>query len=226
MPRCGIARRLRPRGRSTATRRARVRPRRRLRAAPRLARRPPRRRRRARGRHERRPAGVRLLRRGAARRAPGPRARRGADLRPAAEDPRAARRRRRCRSRWTRRGSTRTRSSASSRGGETSFLYTIPTFQNPSGRTLSTERRRRVVELAREHGVPVLEDDPVRARPLRGRGAAVAARARGRRARHVRVLVLEDRRAGRAGRLVRRRRPTWPPGSRRAPSPTTSRRRS
>jgi 2-aminoadipate transaminase len=45
-------------------------------------------------------------------------------------------------------------------GGETSFLYTIPTFQNPSGRTLSVERRRRVVELAREHGVPVLEDDP------------------------------------------------------------------
>jgi 2-aminoadipate transaminase len=41
-----------------------------------------------------------------------------------------------------------------------SFLYTIPTFQNPSGRTLSTERRRRVVELARAHGVPVLEDDP------------------------------------------------------------------
>jgi DNA-binding transcriptional MocR family regulator len=45
-------------------------------------------------------------------------------------------------------------------GGATSFVYTIPTFQNPSGRTLSTERRRRVAELAREHGVPVLEDDP------------------------------------------------------------------
>jgi len=44
--------------------------------------------------------------------------------------------------------------------GETSFLYTIPTFQNPSGRTLSTERRRRVVELAAAQGVPVLEDDP------------------------------------------------------------------
>jgi 2-aminoadipate transaminase len=44
--------------------------------------------------------------------------------------------------------------------GETSFLYTIPTFQNPSGRTLSTERRRRVVELAAARGVPVLEDDP------------------------------------------------------------------
>ena len=46
------------------------------------------------------------------------------------------------------------------RAGEASFLYTIPTFQNPSGRTLSTDRRRRVVELAQEHGVPVLEDDP------------------------------------------------------------------
>jgi len=44
--------------------------------------------------------------------------------------------------------------------GETSFLYTIPTFQNPSGRTLSAERRRRVVELAGSHSVPVLEDDP------------------------------------------------------------------
>ena len=40
------------------------------------------------------------------------------------------------------------------------FLYTIPTFQNPSGRTLSSERRRRVVELARAHGLPVVEDDP------------------------------------------------------------------
>jgi DNA-binding transcriptional MocR family regulator len=41
-----------------------------------------------------------------------------------------------------------------------SFLYTIPTFQNPTGRTLSTERRRRVAELLAEHGLPALEDDP------------------------------------------------------------------
>jgi len=41
-----------------------------------------------------------------------------------------------------------------------SFLYTIPTFQNPSGRSLSTERRRRIVEIARGHGLAVLEDDP------------------------------------------------------------------
>jgi 2-aminoadipate transaminase len=41
-----------------------------------------------------------------------------------------------------------------------SFLYTIPTFQNPSGRTLSPERRARLVEIVRQHEVPVLEDDP------------------------------------------------------------------
>jgi len=41
-----------------------------------------------------------------------------------------------------------------------SFLYTIPTFQNPSGRSLSTDRRRRIVEIARAHGLAVLEDDP------------------------------------------------------------------
>jgi 2-aminoadipate transaminase len=46
------------------------------------------------------------------------------------------------------------------RAGPVSFLYTIPTFQNPSGRTLSTARRRRVVDLVREHGVALLEDDP------------------------------------------------------------------
>ncbi|HKY25623.1 MAG TPA: PLP-dependent aminotransferase family protein [Gaiella sp.] len=46
------------------------------------------------------------------------------------------------------------------RGGDVSFLYTIPTFQNPSGRTLGNVRRRRIAELVRAHGVDVLEDDP------------------------------------------------------------------
>jgi DNA-binding transcriptional MocR family regulator len=44
--------------------------------------------------------------------------------------------------------------------GDFAFLYTIPTFQNPSGRTLSVERRHRLAELARERGLLVLEDDP------------------------------------------------------------------
>jgi DNA-binding transcriptional MocR family regulator len=46
------------------------------------------------------------------------------------------------------------------RGGDVSFLYTIPTFQNPSGRTLGEERRRRIAELAASHDLDVLEDDP------------------------------------------------------------------
>jgi 2-aminoadipate transaminase len=38
------------------------------------------------------------------------------------------------------------------------LVYVIPEFQNPSGRTLSLERRRALVELCRRHGVLVLED--------------------------------------------------------------------
>lgn len=40
------------------------------------------------------------------------------------------------------------------------LLYTIPTFQNPMGVTLSVERRERLVELVRQRRLPVLEDDP------------------------------------------------------------------
>ena len=39
-------------------------------------------------------------------------------------------------------------------------LYTIPTFQNPTGRTLPLERRQAVAQLCAEHGVLVIEDDP------------------------------------------------------------------
>ena len=46
------------------------------------------------------------------------------------------------------------------RGGDVSFLYTIPTFQNPSGRTLGTERRRRLADLSATYDLAVLEDDP------------------------------------------------------------------
>jgi 2-aminoadipate transaminase len=45
-------------------------------------------------------------------------------------------------------------------GPDAALLYTIPTFQNPSGRTLSEPRRRRIVELAHAHGLLILEDDP------------------------------------------------------------------
>ena len=49
------------------------------------------------------------------------------------------------------------------------MLYTIPTFQNPSGRTLSAERRKRVAELANEYHMVVAEDDPYRDLRYRGK---------------------------------------------------------
>jgi len=40
------------------------------------------------------------------------------------------------------------------------FIYTLPTFQNPTGAVMSQERRRRLLLLARRYQIPILEDDP------------------------------------------------------------------
>jgi len=40
------------------------------------------------------------------------------------------------------------------------FIYILPNFQNPSGSTLSLERRKRLILLADQYGVPIIEDDP------------------------------------------------------------------
>ena len=40
------------------------------------------------------------------------------------------------------------------------FLYLVPTFQNPTGRTLPAERRARLAQIAAEHGLWLVEDDP------------------------------------------------------------------
>lgn len=40
------------------------------------------------------------------------------------------------------------------------LLYTIPTFQNPTGTTMSLEKRKRVLELASEYNVLIIEDNP------------------------------------------------------------------
>jgi 2-aminoadipate transaminase len=45
-------------------------------------------------------------------------------------------------------------------GRRPKFIYTVPSFQNPSGTTLSLERRRRLVELARHHELLLVEDNP------------------------------------------------------------------
>ncbi|CAK8054527.1 PLP-dependent aminotransferase family protein [Eupransor demetentiae] len=54
---------------------------------------------------------------------------------------------------------------------EAKLIYTIPTFQNPTGRTMPVERREQFVKLADKYGVPVLEDDPYGA--IRYSGKAV-----------------------------------------------------
>lgn len=47
-----------------------------------------------------------------------------------------------------------------SAGRRPKVVYTVPTFQNPSGVTMSLPRRQRLLELAREWGSVVLDDDP------------------------------------------------------------------
>ncbi|KIS03096.1 aminotransferase-like domain-containing protein [Paucilactobacillus wasatchensis] len=43
---------------------------------------------------------------------------------------------------------------------DTRLIYTVPTFQNPTGRTMTLERRKKLVELAGKYDVLVLEDNP------------------------------------------------------------------
>lgn len=40
------------------------------------------------------------------------------------------------------------------------FMYVLPNFQNPSGVTLSLERRRDLIKMADRYGIPIIEDDP------------------------------------------------------------------
>jgi 2-aminoadipate transaminase len=40
------------------------------------------------------------------------------------------------------------------------FIYVLPNFHNPAGTTLPLERRKRLVEITREHDLVIIEDDP------------------------------------------------------------------
>ncbi|WP_407360667.1 PLP-dependent aminotransferase family protein [Microbacterium sp. LBN7] len=42
------------------------------------------------------------------------------------------------------------------------FFYTVPTFQNPTGRTHDREARVRIAEIAQRHGIRIIEDEPYR----------------------------------------------------------------
>ncbi len=47
-----------------------------------------------------------------------------------------------------------------SKGRKPKFIYTIPTFQNPTGITMSLERRKHLVEISNEYDIPLVEDNP------------------------------------------------------------------
>ncbi len=48
------------------------------------------------------------------------------------------------------------------------FIYLVPTFQNPTGRTLSIERRKKIAELIIRHNALLIEDDPYSALRYQG----------------------------------------------------------
>ncbi|HEX4751331.1 MAG TPA: PLP-dependent aminotransferase family protein [Solirubrobacterales bacterium] len=52
--------------------------------------------------------------------------------------------------------------------GPIEFIHVIPNAHNPAGCTLSVEKRRRLVELAADHGFWIFEDDPYRELPFEG----------------------------------------------------------
>ncbi len=71
-------------------------------------------------------------------------------------------------------------------GRRPKFIYSVPTFQNPGGVTLGLERRRRLVEIAREREILIVEDNPYGLLRYEGEHAADALLARRRRLRPLR----------------------------------------
>lgn len=49
---------------------------------------------------------------------------------------------------------------AAARSGKGKYIYLIPNFQNPSGRTMSLERRKEIYEVAKKYHLVIYEDDP------------------------------------------------------------------
>lgn len=47
-------------------------------------------------------------------------------------------------------------------GRKPKFIYVIPDFQNPSGITMSLGKRLALIDLSRDHNIPILEDSPYR----------------------------------------------------------------
>lgn len=46
------------------------------------------------------------------------------------------------------------------KGVKPKFIYTIPTFQNPAGYTMSLERRKHIIDISEDYQIPLVEDNP------------------------------------------------------------------
>ncbi len=46
------------------------------------------------------------------------------------------------------------------KGIKPKFIYTIPTFQNPAGITMNLERRKKLLQIAKDRQIPIIEDNP------------------------------------------------------------------
>ncbi|WP_203650622.1 aminotransferase-like domain-containing protein [Secundilactobacillus yichangensis] len=55
---------------------------------------------------------------------------------------------------------------------DTKFIYTVPSFQNPTGRTMTADRRKKMIEIADKYNVMILEDDPYGAIRFAGKDVA------------------------------------------------------
>ena len=135
---------------------------------------------RRRARHDRRPAGHRP-RLQDAHRSRRRHHRRGADLPRRGARRSAPTRPTSSRSRWTSDGmridelEADARPPRRARAARPKFIYTVPTFQNPAGVTMSLPRRRRLVEVAARARAARARGQPLRPAALRGRPAADAA---------------------------------------------------
>ena len=89
-------------------------------------------------------------------------------------------------------------------GRRPKFIYTVPTFQNPAGVTMSLPRRERLVRIAQRARAAGAGGQPLWAAALRGRAGPDAAGAGRRRVRHLPGHVLEDPVARHPARLGRR----------------------
>lgn len=55
------------------------------------------------------------------------------------------------------------------KGEKIKFIYAIPEFQNPTGRTMDLNRRRAIIKIAKAFDIPILEDQPYRELRFQGK---------------------------------------------------------